>query len=188
MHERKFIRDRAVDLLKTGIPVIGSDPQEYMALDVAGRVFPNRPEAVFESEIPCALVYFVGEAVREVSAARDVIYRQLEINVDLAHELRAGIDDELDRLAWQTEIIMLADATMGLDYVNWIELRNTLPYQPNTDGEQRRGITRLTFAVDYWTEVYVPGTLGAFLSFGKEVVAQIGDGAVSEIDQTIREI
>jgi hypothetical protein len=187
MHHRRYIRDRIVELLKTGLPVIGSDPQEYMALDVNQRVFSNRTEALFDSEVPCAAVYYTADAVREISTARDVIYRQLEIQVDLIHELRDGIDDALDRLAWQTEIILLGDHTLGIDYVNWIELRTTIPYQPDTEGEQRRGVARLTFLVDYWTEVHMPGTLNEFLSFGKSIVAQVGDGAESEIDQTIRE-
>lgn len=186
MHQRKHIRTRIVELLTTGLPVLGTDPQQYMALDVGGRVYDSRPEPIFETEYPCALVYFVSETIREISAARDIIYRQMDVNVDLVHMLREHIDDELDRLAWQSEIILLADHTLGLDFVNWIELRTVLPYHPDVDGEQRRGVTRLSYAVDYWTEVHMPGTLNEFLEFGKEIVAQIGDGATSEIDQTIR--
>jgi hypothetical protein len=187
MHYRKTIRDRVVDLLKTGLPVLGTDPQQYMALDVNQRVFPSRPDPIFDSEYPLALVYFQSENVREMTTARDVIYRVLELNVDLVHMVRDDIDDELDRLAWQTEVILLADHTMALDQVNWIELRTSLPYQQDVDGEQRRAVTRLTFAVDFWTEMHMPGTLNEFLSFGKDIIAQIGDGAESEIDQTIRE-
>lgn len=187
MHYRRTIRERVVDLLKTGLPVLGTDPQQYMALDVDQRVYASRPDPIFDSEYPLALVYFASEVIREISSARDVIFRLMELNVDLVHMVRADIDDELDRLAWQSEVILLADHTMALDQVNWIELRNVLPYQQDVDGEQRRAVTRLTFAIDYWTEMHMPGTLNEFLSFGKDIIAQIGDGAESEIDQTIRE-
>lgn len=186
MHQRKLIRKRMVSMLKDGIPIEGTDPVQYMKLDVGGRVYAQRPEPVFETEYPMGLVYFASETVREVSAARDIIRRTVDVNVDLVETLRTGIEDELDRLAWQTEIILLSDHTMSLDFVNWIELSTVIPYQDNVDGEHPRGVTRLTFAVDYWTEAYMPGTLNEFLSFGKEITAQVGDGATVEIDQTIR--
>jgi len=186
MHKRRYIRDRVVKLLKTGIPILGTDPLQYMKLDVGGRVYAQRPEPLFDTEYPIALVYFASETIRDISSARDKMDRTVDMNVDLVQMMREGIDDELDRLAWQSEIILLADHTLGLDEVNWIELRTVIPYQDNVDGEHPRGITRLTFAVDYWTEMYMPGTLNEFLSFGKEITAQIGDGATAEIDQTIR--
>jgi hypothetical protein len=187
MHERRFIRQKIVELLKTGRPILGTSPVEYMALDVDGRVYPNRLEALFDSELPCALVYFESESVTGTSSARDVVYRRLDLNVDIVQELREDIDDELDRLAWQTEIILLSDHTLGVDFVNRIQLASTLPYRRDSDNEQKKGVSRLSFSVDYWTEIYNPGTLNEFLTFGKKIVGQVGDGAESEINQTIRE-
>jgi hypothetical protein len=186
-HERRKIRDAVVAFLKNGIPLIGSSPTQYLKLDVGGRVYASRPEPIFPTEYPCALVYFVNEPVREINASRDTIDRTMAVNVDLCHLLRADLDDELDRLAWQAEIILLADHTLGLDFVNHISLSNTVPYQQNIEGEQYRGVTRLTFEADYWTERYTPGTVDEFLNFGKEITAQIGDGATTEFNQTIRE-
>lgn len=187
MHQRRQIRERVIELLRDGIPVLGSDPAQTMKLDVGGRIYASRPEPVFDTEYPMSLVYFASESIREVSKARDTIFRQVEINVDLVHTLREKLDDALDRLAWQAEIILLADHTLGIDWVNWCELTSVTPYQQNVDGEQSRGVTRNTYTVDYWTEAHMPGTLDEFLSFGKSIVAQVGDGAESEIDQTIRE-
>jgi hypothetical protein len=105
--------------------------------------------------------------------------------VDLVGLQRDGIEDLLDRLAWQTEIILLCEHTLGLDQVNMISLTTTDPYNPNTDGEQERGFSRLAFEIDYWTEVHVPGTIDEFLNYGEKIETQ--GGAFSEFETTIRE-
>lgn len=184
MHQRRLIRNEIVRRLKTGVDILGTSPVEKMKLDVGGRIFASRPSPIFDTEVPCALVYFQTESC-QTNAGRNIQDRVASINIDLLQELREGLDDELDRLAWQTEIILLSDHTLGLDFVNFIELSSTTPYQDNIDGEQYRGITRLTFDVAYWTEVYSPGTLDEFLSFGKEI--KTTDGAISKINRKIRE-
>lgn len=173
-HLRIQIRKRVSDRLKATV-------------DVGGRVFTERPTPIFKSEMPLALVYYTTEAIVAVNAAQDTYDRRLTTNVDLLHKVREGIDDFLDRLAWQVEQTMLEDTTLGdLSGVDNVKLVSSTPLDPDADGEQLAGLTRLTFEIDYHSEVYVPNSVDEFLTFGKEVVAQIGDGAKSEIDQTIR--
>ncbi len=73
---------------------------------------------------------------------------------------------------------------MGLDQLHSIELTGSLPYNPDVEGEQKRGFSRLTFGVRYWEELQDPGTLAEFLKFGEEISTP--SGAVSEFDKTIR--
>jgi hypothetical protein len=173
-HLRIQIRRRVSDRLKATV-------------DVGGRVFTERPEPVFEGEMPVALVYYTNEAIVAVNAAQDTYDRRLTMNVDLLHKVRQGIDDFLDRLAWQVEQTMLEDTTLGdLDGVDNVKLVSSVPLDPDADGEQVAGLTRLTFEIDYHSYVYVPNATDEFLNFGEKIDAPIGDGATIEFNQTIR--
>jgi hypothetical protein len=173
-HLRIQIRRRVSDRLKAGV-------------DVGGRVFTERPTPIFKGEMPVVLVYYVSESIVAVNSAQDTYDRRLTMNVDLLHKVREGIDDFLDKLAWQVEQVMLEDETMGsLEGVDNTKLVSSVPLDPDSDGEQIAGLTRLTFEIDYHSYVYVPNAVDEFLEFGEKIDAPIGDGAEIEIDQTIR--
>ena len=172
MHPRKNIRHKAVELLKAGV-------------DVGERVYAQRPDPVWETEFPLVFVYFMRDDVSDVNSAQDKYERNCNLVVDIAHNLRDNIDDELDRLAWQVFIILLQDTNWG-DLIKNIKLTAETPYQTSIDGDQYTGVTRMEFAVTYDMDVYVPNAADEFLSFGEKVEAPIGDGATAEIDQTIR--
>lgn len=173
-HLRIQIRNRVSDRLKAGV-------------DVGERIYTERPNPVFPGELPLGLVYYTNDSVVAINAAQDTYDRRLSVNVDLLHKVREGIDDFLDRLAWQVEQTMLESSTLGdLDGVDNVKLASSVPLNPDSDGEQYAGLTRVTFDIDYHAEVFVPYSSDEFLTFGKSITAQIGDGAESEIDQTIR--
>ena len=186
MHYRREIRRRMADRLITGIPIKGTDPVQYMTLDVGGRVHVQRVVAVENDEFPLALIHFGADPVTAHNSAKSNRDRAVVVNVDLIQLMRENIEDELDRLEWQTSIILCSDfpPALGLDNVHSIELASTLPYNPDVDGEQKRGFTRMVFTVNYWEDIYTPGTLDEFLSFGEEIATP--SGAVSEFDKTIR--
>lgn len=173
-HLRIQIRRRVSDRLKATV-------------DVGGRVFTERPTPIFKGEMPVVLVYYVSETIVNVNLAQDTYDRRLTMNVDLLHKVREGIDDFLDKLAWQVEQAMLQDETLGgLDGVDNTKLMSSVPLDPDADGEQIAGLTRLTFEIDYHTLVFVPNATAEFLEFGEKIDVPIGDGAEAEFDQTIR--
>jgi hypothetical protein len=172
MHPRKNIRHKAVELLKAGV-------------DVGDRVYPQRPDPVFETEYPLVFTYFINDGVDAVNNAQDTYDRRITLNVDVVHDVRKDIDDILDGLAWEAFVALLQDTRWG-DLIKNIKLIGETPYQNNIDGEQYRGVTRMQFEIEYDMQVYVPNATDEFKKFGKEIDAPIGDGAVAEIDQTIR--
>lgn len=186
MHYRRQIRRRISDRLTDGIPIIGTDPVQYMALDVGGRVFTQRVVDIEKTETPLAMIHFEADPVTAHNSAKDIRDRACVVNVDMVETMRDGIEDELDRLEWQAGIILCSDfpPALGLDQVHSIELTNTIPYNPDAAGDQVRGFSRLVYTVKYWEEIHSPGTLDEFLEFGKEISTP--SGAVSEFDKTIR--
>ena len=172
MHPRTRIRRFATTLLKAGV-------------DVGGRVYPQRPDPIFDTEYPLVLVYFNDDDVSAVNAAQDTYDRDLTLFVDIVHDVRKNIDDILDDLAWQSLMVLLKDTQWG-GCINNIKLTGETPYQQNLEGDQYRGVTRLKFKVEYDMQVHAGSVTAEFLRFGEKIDAPIGDGAVAGIDQTIR--
>lgn len=184
-HYRRKIREEIVSRLLNGVP---DGDGGMFKLDVGPRVFPQRPEALWETEYPCVLVYFEEDRIVSTSSAKDILNRDLVVNIDLIHLSRAGLDDLLDDLSWQTECILFSDLSLGLSQVNYLELETTNLFNDNTEGEQARGVSRLRFVIHYWDYALTMGrsSVSEFKSYGKEIIGQIGDGAKIEMSQTIR--
>lgn len=187
-HYRSKIREKIISMLRDGIEDYDGNT---FKLNVNGRVFDERTEAIFSSEMPCCAVYTESDEIDSVNSSRDTYDRLLSINIDIIHNSRERLDDILDDLAWQTEIILLNNPTLSLDQVHYIELAGTRTYNHNTDGQQIYGVHAMTFMVKYYSFIKSigGGTLNEFLSFGKSIDGVIegeDDKAVSEIDQTIR--
>lgn len=194
MHQRRYIRRAVWDRLKNGIPIEGTDPVQYLVLDVGGRVYSQRVIDVERTETPLALVHVENDVVTDHNASKSIRDRLCTVNVDVvgiqrgddSNPFKENLEDELDRLEWQVSTILCSDfpPALGLDFVHSIELVSTLPYNPDVEGEQERGFSRSVFAVRYYEELQSPGTLDEFLNFGKEISTP--SGAVSEFDKTIR--
>lgn len=175
---RQEIRHKILDILQAG-------------LDVGGRVFSQRPEPLFKTELPCALVFYNPEQVNDISSNRSQYVRTLSISVDIIQEGRENmaLDDELDKLSSQAENLLLIDPHLGLEYVNHIQYAGTVPYNNNTESDHHIGAHRLSFDIQYNTKVEtpdLPGQLDEFKRFGEKAVGQIGSGAEIEFTEEIR--
>jgi len=164
-HQRTVIRRYLVNLLKANI-------------DVAGRVFPNRPSPLFLQELPCVLIHF-GQEPAEVIAgdmySPKQYQRNLRTNIDVITEELIDPDsllnesqkteDKMDFLAWQIEQTIFDDWTLGRNLPDYdpevpngltlgMRLVNTEPYIIDDKTERRILANRIQFETPYETDAY----------------------------------
>jgi hypothetical protein len=181
VHPRKRIRHTAVNILKTGV-------------DVGKRVYAQRPDAIQEEEYPLVCVYFTNDRVDAVNNSQSIYDRTLQLQVEIIHCVRENIDDILDDLSWQSTQSLLQDIHWPTRQrpdgeIDNIKLTGETPYNNNLDGEQYRGVTRLTFNIEYDMCITSTSGIDEFKNFGKEINAPIGndgDAAKIEFNQIIR--
>lgn len=165
-HERTIIRHYAVDLLKRNV-------------EVGGRVYANRPSAVFLHELPMIVVSFTRENIEPYTGDKynPVIHeRTLSLAVDILCEEPAladgqqintspSGDDELDRLGEQVERAFFADHTFAKNLPGYdpdkeydsllmgMRLEEVVPFEVETEAERRVLGQRLVFGCPYAKDV-----------------------------------
>jgi hypothetical protein len=197
-HARTAVREYAVDLVKNNV-------------DVGGRVFANRPDPVFLSELPCALVYFSDEQNDIIGGdtMRPRVYqRNLRLNVDILVEeqlrpntnkaLNQAAEDLCDKLADQCERAFFNDHLFAKslpDYdanTNWniglllgSRLAATTPYNTDSDGETRIVAQRLQWELPYDTALQGDKKYKNFLSYKADIIRINSDE--DTVDRVLRE-
>ena len=139
MHKRIDIRRFVIEKLK-----------QYV--DVGGKIFMSRPNPLFITEVPCQLVYFVSEGADHKNSGPRLYNRELRIAVESVYEEgQEQVDEKLDRLALETEIILLSDRTMN-GLVHEVSIVETVPTRIAYEGENNFAGLRQVFLVEYETE------------------------------------
>lgn len=195
-HLRTPIRKYIVELLKQEV-------------DVAGRVFPNRPSPLFITELPCVLVYFASETSkiivgdlhcpkeyeRDARVNIDVMAAEA-INPDQEINENTNTEDLLDYLSWQIEQAINGDyllAKNGPEYDEknpcgltlGISLLSNEPYNVETGSEKRIIAQRNHFSVPYNSTAYREYRYKSFDSYNMKIQKVGWD--IATIDPTLTE-
>lgn len=142
------------------------------------RVYKTRLVPIDPERMPAAAVYTMTETIDEDSldSGPRVYDRRASVIVDVACAGRTEsdllpqgeepiedlVDDQLDSIAWDIEQVLLADVTLGLDFVLDVWLASTnLTYE--NEGRQVYGGMRMSFTVLYNTRPGVSDQLDDFL-------------------------
>ncbi|WP_422460249.1 MULTISPECIES: hypothetical protein [unclassified Endozoicomonas] len=121
--------------------------------DAGDRVFVNRQRTLRRDDLPCLLVYTTTESCdtgyAEQTAPRQD-KRRLTCVVDIRAESRNGLDDLLDRLAFQVEQAVFADVSFGQTVADGF--LNSTNIQFSEEGEHCIGACELSFELHYYTD------------------------------------
>jgi hypothetical protein len=149
MHERREIRE-AVKARLLALP-----GALYGARVFESRIVPLMPTV----ELPAVAVYTDSETVRETSkdTAPRVLTRDLQLVVECYARARDDVEDALDALALQVETAMDADLYLG-NAARYCMLLST-EILINPQGDRPMGIARLTYAIEYESQLRVEPVL-----------------------------
>ena len=183
-HLRRTIRHQVRNLLR-----------KYV--DLSQRVYLGRPDPIWFSEEPCALVYFTDEAAEDMGSAPRKFRRTLLVTVDVLFGSRPNIagdeddelDDWMDSRAFEIEYAMLHDRFLELgesnaDWLHDVALLRTQPLQLVFEGDQKTDALRVLFNVVYDVDTVLEGSLDEFLRFNAK--HQTVGGADAEDEVIIR--
>lgn len=154
-HLRKGIRDAIVARLAAGNTAAGT------------RVFSNRAKPLFNSELPCILVYSKTEAV-EVSIESPREYkRSLSISLELVttSTSESTMDDDLDAFCEQVETLIFSEETFG-GLVSDTILGET-EMDLIQEGEKPVGAAKISLTMPYYQQL--PGDLSGDLDDFEEM-------------------
>ncbi len=120
-------------------------------VDVGGRVFMSRPNPLFVAELPAQMVYFVAEPADHKNSGPRIYDRELMVHIDtvVGGELE-NVDDVLDRLAFETEVILLGNRTMD-DLVHEVSIVDTRPVSLEFEGDNTYAAIRQIMMIEYET-------------------------------------
>lgn len=193
MHRRAIIRKYVATMLS-------------QKMDTGGRVFMSRPSPLLLDELPAVCIFW-GPEKAEISSGDRYNPREYErtgqLMVDILveeprdpqkpgnlAELSQEGEDLVDRLAFQAEVAMMEDPTLGLllpDYdpedgeglAEAVTLDNSTPYTlPDEKRQDRRVLgMRVQFNVYYSTEAVPNKRHPDFLDYHMDLVAAEPAGA-----------
>lgn len=177
--------------------------------DLSGRVFLGRPDPIWISEQPCALVYFSDEVAEDLNTAPQRFLRTLQVTVDVLQGQRPDLtsdiegtippmltgegddelDDWMDSRAFEIEYAILHDMylELGESKTEWLQKVTLVRSQPLLmvfEGDQKIGALRVQFNIEYETDSDLYGTLDEFLRFNSEIKTTLD--AVIDCHATIR--
>lgn len=136
-HNRNLIRNAVVARLVAQIP------------SLATKIFPNRIRPLFQSSLPCILVYTLKEPVEISIEAPREYKRSLQLVVEIAAKADASLDDTLDTLCASVETaIFEGDETFG--GLVWDTFLTDTEVSILADGEKLIGTARITLEMPYF--------------------------------------
>ena len=119
----------------------------------ADRVFTQRQTPLFESELPCLLIYTEAENVERFLQSPRELKRKLSVILEGIVQARDNIDDTLDHFAAQIEKILHRNPTLD-DHVSDSQLTQTTIHV-NAQGNQLTGSIVLTYEFIYYDRIPV---------------------------------
>lgn len=178
-HPRILIRKTILERLKTDV-------------DLGGRWFVSRSVPLWNEELPCGLLYTPNEPARDSAAVRPkLIRRELRVVVQVLREFdpesQEILDEYFDSRCWEIEKSVFKDFNLGIDFVEGVNLVNTIPFTVSVEGDNKYASCEISFDVVYIFEAWDEGLmLDEFLRFDSLYVKPSGDPN-AEDQVTIRE-
>ena len=119
----------------------------------ATRFVPWRPK-----DLPAIAIYTLAEAVDPASddTAPRRLTRRLQVGIEAAMVADEQIDDALDAIAEEIELVMHRDVTLGGTASDSLLEGSDITVIEN--GDQPIGVVRLTYGIEYYTDVVVEGS------------------------------
>jgi hypothetical protein len=136
IHFRDIIRKRLVSLLKDN-------------LDVGNKVFESRPNSLWLSEVPCALIYFTGETGNDKDSKPRRYWNMVDINIHILCYFNPKADSWLDARALEVQYTMENNAYLNLDFVQDVKYLRTTPSTVSDEGQQDISTIQLVYQVEY---------------------------------------
>ncbi len=170
--QRKLIRNEAAAILSGQIPEIGT------------RVYTSRKKALFESELPCIVVFSSGEPSPKILSDGPREYLRtcnLKFEVATQGTDEDSVEDELDMLAHKLEQIFFRNDTLNSKCTGMTLGEVNIGF--SVEGRQITGVCAVNFDATYPVDAPDPteDNLPAFTSAGVEIDAGPEPDAVPEI-------
>ncbi len=136
MHKRKEIRKFVSELLAT-------------AVDVGTRIYPHRPDPVFQVELPAVLIDFGIEVTDHEETAPRIYNRKMPLIIDVQSVFTLeSVEETFDKYLTQIENALVRDREMG-GLVFEVSLLSISQLQINPEGDIPVGGQRLIFEIEY---------------------------------------
>ena len=154
-------------------------------VDIGGRVFCSRPNPAWLSQVPLLLLYFSDEESDDKKTSPRIYTKTLNLIFEVLQRQENTVDDYLDSRAFEIEHAMeLEPRFFGLEFVNDIRQRRTIPTTITSEGNENVASLKVHFEVEYIFEPFSTITLDEFLTFKNTI--QTTEGAEAIDDVTIR--
>lgn len=134
-HQRKTIRDAAVDLLIDADTAAGEN------------VFPNRETSLWESELPAVLVFVKDETAEPLDLAGTRSIRTLQLVIECKVKATPSVDDDLDTLCDEVEDALAAN--LNLSGTALTSIYKSTETFIDAGSETEKGVATLTYEIKY---------------------------------------
>jgi hypothetical protein len=142
-HPRKLIRHAVVARLQADIPTL------------AAKIFPNRITPLFQSALPCIVVYTLKEPAEVCVESPREYRRDLQVIIEALATADNSLDDTLDDLCEQIENSIFKEETFGGLVTDTLLTESEVVLLG--DGEKKIGAAQITLSMPYNT--ILPGDL-----------------------------
>ena len=139
-HVRKQIRNKLVDVLKAGVPLVNR------------RVYDSRVYSLTQDKMPALVISTVSESsgLMNMGSTKN-LDRVCSISVDVYVRATEIFDDNVDAICVQVEEAI--GANFYLDGLSKNTILSSTEIEFNGEAEQPVGIARLTYDVRYVTSI-----------------------------------
>lgn len=138
-HVRQQIRNRIATLLNSGVSLVSS------------RVYNTRVYPLTEANLPAITVYAGAEQSGLMTIGRKTLMRTLTVNVDVYARATTSLDNDLDAICVQVEEAIAADFSLSGLAKTTVLSGTEIDFSGDT--EQPVGVARLSFDVEYSTDI-----------------------------------
>lgn len=186
-HVRQLTRNAVANILLGNPQAVPLTPV-YPISEVLGRVFPNRPTPVWETELPAICVYTKTESAMPGDSEKIPKWyqRKVLIVIEILVMAETGFDDVIDSIAQKVEDLLLyrwflPDPTAPtVDLIDNLVMKGTDIVFVGEDVNNVIASGQITIEATYSTDVTFPSVPDVFDSMGVEINsdAATGDGHV----------
>lgn len=194
-HVRKLTRSAVANILLGNPQPADPAPPVYPISEVLGRVFPNRPTPVWETELPAICVYTKTESATPGDSEKIPKWyqRKMLIVIEILVTAETGFDDVIDSIAQKVEDLLLYrwflpdPITPITDLIDNLVMKGTDIVFVGDDVNNVIASGQITIEATYSTDVTFPSVPDVFDSMcvGINIDEASGDGHVGpelEID------
>jgi hypothetical protein len=180
-HKRQEIREKFRDTLKGASKTAAGE-----------NVFTSRIISYFPSKLPSISIYTVSESSEKNDEAPRKLRRELQISIEIVHQLVDDVDDALDAIAEDVEKLIrieffITDPFFSLEYLQDQVLTGT-DFSIRDDGDNEVGSLVLKYTALYFSDEPEAGDEGTLDDFAQANVdweqppADVDTDAQDQID------